>query len=103
MLGTPWERKGTTDPDKGPEKKTDPNGFSLGVEVTPLGVNVNDCCLLNYDEKAKWLKDNNISRTKPVDACSTITFKGILGVSFFRYRGALKAPLFDQNFWKWCL
>ena len=25
----------------------------MGIELTPVGVRVNDCCLLNYDEKEK--------------------------------------------------
>ena len=42
-------------------------GFTLGVELTPAGVNVNDCCLLNYDEKEK----------EQVDPCSQIKYKGV--------------------------
>ena len=33
------------------EKPTDRWGFGTGVESTPFGINVNDCCILNLDEK----------------------------------------------------
>ena len=74
MLGSVWSDRGTTDAFKASEKKSDPNGYSLGVEVTPVGVNVNDCCLLNYDEKAKWLEKNNDNQK--AQSCSSIKFKG---------------------------
>ena len=33
------------------EKPTDKNGFGTGVESSPVGSWVNDCCVLNLDEK----------------------------------------------------
>jgi len=33
------------------EKPTDPFGFSLGVETSPAALWINDCCVLNIDEK----------------------------------------------------
>ena len=69
------------------EKKTDPNGFSLGVELTPAGVHVTDCCLLNYDEKAKWLEEqqNNQDDDVPTgNTCADIRYKGKY-YNFFKY------------------
>ena len=35
------------------EKPTGPFGYSLGIELTPEEELINDCCVLNWDEKYK--------------------------------------------------
>jgi len=87
ILGDQWKDRNVNGTVKGfttaavkvAEKKTDPNGFTLGVELTPAGVHVTDCCLLNYDEKAKWLEDqkNNQEDDVPTgNTCADIRYKG---------------------------
>ena len=61
---------------KGGEKTTDPHGYTLGRELSPVGTFINDCCMLNYDEKAKWLEDQNSGTVEPSNSCSSIKFKG---------------------------
>ena len=60
---------------QGGEKSTDPYGYTLGRELSPVGRNVNDCCLLNYDEKAKWLQAQQ-GDTGVSNSCGSIRFKG---------------------------
>ena len=47
----------STKPNKPKEKETDPFGFTVAVESTPYGREVNDCCLLNLDEKEAAVPD----------------------------------------------
>jgi len=57
ILGGIQERKFQVgNEEKEPEKPTDPYGVGLGVESTPVGRDLNDCCILNLDERQKFLK-----------------------------------------------
>ena len=88
ILGNQWKDRNVNGTVKGfttaavkvAEKKTDPNGYTLGVELTPLGVHVTDCCLLNYDEKAKWLEDQKNNQDEDEaptgNTCADIKYKG---------------------------
>jgi len=63
------------------EKATDKYGMGCGVESTPVGRYLNDCCVLNLDEKQDFLR--SIMRrpeerkwVKPIKYnCGTMTFK----------------------------
>ena len=55
----------------GGNKPTDPFGYSLGVETSPAALWINDCCVLNIDEKPD---EGLMSRKSPrtIDPCSLI-------------------------------
>ena len=65
--GSAWSR--STKPKKDKEKESDPFGYSVAIEATVYGREVNDCCLLNLDEKKKSLPD----------PCSLIKYKNQKG------------------------
>ena len=52
------------------EKEYDPFGYTVAVESTPYGREVNDGCLLNFDEKEPCIPD----------PCSHIQYKNKKGI-----------------------
>ena len=56
LMGGPMARKFSAGVDAKPsEKPTDKFGYALGVESSPIGSYINDCCVLNFDEKQGFL------------------------------------------------
>jgi len=66
----------------GGNKPTDPFGYSLGVETSPAALWINDCCVLNIDEKPDEGLVSRKRRPRTFDPCSTIRVRknGVEGV-----------------------
>ena len=63
--------------EKGKEKPTDPHGYGMGTETSPAAQWINDCCVLNIDERPKTLEASKIRKRRNVaeiNACDNIRY-----------------------------
>lgn len=65
--------------EKGKEKPTDPHGFGMGTETSPAAQWINDCCVLNTDERPENLESVKPTRRRrrniaENNACANIRY-----------------------------
>ena len=57
------------------EKPTNPDGFAVGIEVSPKEMWLNDCCVLNRDEDPSRAVSETVERVRNDDPCSAIRYQ----------------------------